>query len=413
MSVRAIITLRVQCGEQSYNPRERVLTFHDVESLPTLVAEVAARTGAAGATALLRLDTHAYSWVTVTTLEELRTDRSGTAPMVMLGRELEPTRPQVAPSRTHAHVKRDPMLEPPPRTNVPAGCFEILRAYYDIVDLGGRTDEQIHRTLEIYATSESMWQGLLDKLERRWGQDVMEVWRQCQTTSVSSSSISTTGAPAPAPAAGMMSMSAAGRPPPPMIRGGGAGGAAAAAAAARAFKDYVSGEEPLVRDALREGGLPEGVTFELLPPSSVAAAGGGIIPGLDRRVRTVELVSVDVRALGKARRHLHETIQRLRAQQQAAERQRSAAERRRSAVAPAPAPAVRAREVLSVLRSDEALLDVVVGGVTHENLPEGVILSKRVDYLADLDGNMLRVELSGTDASAVANVRSMIEGVLT
>jgi hypothetical protein len=75
--------------------------------------------------------------------------------------------------------------------------------------------------------------------------------------------------------------------------------------------------------------------------------------------------------------------------------------------------AVRAREVLSVLKSDEALLDAVVGGVTHENLPEGVILSKRVDYLADLDGNMLRVELSGTDASAVANVRSMIEGVLT
>eukprot|EP01047_Picozoa_sp_COSAG01_P061166 COSAG01_NODE_7600_length_3132_cov_1.387076_2_plen_202_part_00 len=134
------------------------------------------------------------------------------------------------------------------------------------------------------------------------------------------------------------------------------------------------------------------MTFELLPPQRVSG------------LRTVELVSVDFRALEKARQHLHETIQRLRAQQQAAERQRSAV-----APAPAPAPAVRAREVLSVLRSDEALLDVVVGGVTHENLPEGVDYR----YSADMDGNLLRVELSGTDASAVANVRSMIEGVLS
>eukprot|EP01047_Picozoa_sp_COSAG01_P061167 COSAG01_NODE_7600_length_3132_cov_1.387076_3_plen_273_part_00 len=272
--MRAFITLRVQCGD-SFNPRERVFTFHDVESLPALVAEVAARSGAGGATALLRLDTRAYSWVTVTTLEELRTDRSGTPPWVRLGREPQPTRPQVAPSRTHAHAYRGPMLEPPPRTNVSAERFKILRAYYDKVDLGGRTDEQVHRTLETYNTSESMWQGLLIKLERKWGQDVMEVWRQCQATSASasssSSSSSTTGAPAPAPApAAGMSMSAAGvRPPPPMIRGGGAGGAAAAAAAVRAFKDYVSGEEPLVRDALRQGGAAGGRDLR----AAAAAAG--------------------------------------------------------------------------------------------------------------------------------------------
>eukprot|EP01045_Picozoa_sp_COSAG04_P023500 COSAG04_NODE_2799_length_3563_cov_2.128753_1_plen_267_part_10 len=144
----------------------RVLTVYDVKLVSQLVDEVRSRAGrhCDGDTAtaeLLYADSSDSTWRRITSLGLLRKypHAQDVAFAGARGASLDAAaRGQVPASQALSREER----------------YQTLRRHYDLYE-PGRTDEQIHSTLDVYSST-VRWDALLQKIEGKYGREVM-VWR--------------------------------------------------------------------------------------------------------------------------------------------------------------------------------------------------------------------------------------------